>query len=159
SNPRGATIADAVGVGTICDRNNTAQCPPVETDTDTLQSPDGFAAGGLAAEPAAEPQTGPGPRARSAPRLEPRFEPPAAACVPPELLSEVRAHAGASRRPAAVERWLRVLHTFTGAANDATIMLSAEARTHLDLGRPEWTPVVAAIQCLEATTPPLGAAP
>ena len=150
SNPRGATIADAVGVGTICDRNNTAQCPPVETDTDVLRSPDGFAAGGLAAEPAAEPQTGPGPRARSAPRLEPRFEPPAAACVPPELLSEVRAHAGASRRPAAAERWLRVLHTFTGAANDATIMLSAEARTYLDPGRPEWAPVVAAIQCLEA---------
>ncbi len=159
SNPRGATIADAVGVGTICDGNDTDQCPPVETDTDTLRSPDGFVAGGLAAEPAAEPQTGPGPRARSAPRLEPRFEPPAAACVPPELLSEVRAHAGASRRPAAAERWLRVLHTFTGAANDATIMLSAEARTYLDLGRPEWTPVVAAIQCLEATTPPLGAAP
>ena len=159
SNPRGATIADAVGVGTICDRNDTDQCPPVETDTDTLRSPDGFVAGGLAAEPAAKPQTGPGPRARSAPRLEPRFEPPAAACVPPELLSEVRAHAGASRRPAAAERWLRVLHTFTGAANDATIMLSAEARTYLDLGRPEWTPVVAAIQCLEATTPPLGAAP
>ena len=159
SNPRGATIADAVGVGTICDRNDTDQCPPVETDTDTLRSPDGFVAGGLAAEPAAKPQTGPGPRARSAPRLEPRFEPPAAACVPPELLSEVRAHAGASRRPAAVERWLRVLHTFTGAANDATIMLSAEARTYLDPGRPEWAPVVAAIQCLEATTPPLGAAP
>ncbi|MCY4016821.1 MAG: hypothetical protein OXF82_06650, partial [Gammaproteobacteria bacterium] len=57
---------------------------------------------------------------------------------------------GASRHPAAVERWLRVLHTFTGAANDATIMLSAEARTYLDLGPPQWAPVVTAIQCLEA---------
>ena len=136
-------VADGVAVGTICDPD--ADCPSLQSSLSAVQSPEGFAGGGRILEPAAEPRPGPGTQPLSAPRLE-----TGAACVSPELLSEVRARSGASRHPAAVERWLRVLHTFTGAANDATIMLSAEARTYLDLGPPQWAPVVTAIQCLEA---------
>ena len=141
-------VADGVAVGTICDPG--ADCPSLQSSLSAVQSPEGFAAGVRASEPQAwpQPQARPGPETQ--PLSAPRLEPGSAACVSPELLSEVRAHSGASRHPAAVERWLRVLHTFTGAANDATIMLSAEARTYLDLGPPQWAPVVTAIQCLEA---------
>ena len=145
---RALPVADGVAVGTICDPG--ADCPSLQSSLSAVQSPEGFAAGVRASEPQAwpQPQARPGPETQ--PLSAPRLEPGSAACVSPELLSEVRAHSGASRHPAAVERWLRVLHTFTGAANDATIMLSAEARTYLDLGPPQWAPVVTAIQCLEA---------
>ena len=146
---RALPVADGVAVGTICDPG--ADCPSLQSSLSAVQSPEGFAGGGRILEPAAEPRPGPGtqPRPETQPLSAPRLE-TGAACVSPELLSEVRAHSGASKHPATVERWLRVLHTFTGAANDATIMLSAEARTYLDLGPPQWAPVVTAIQCLEA---------
>ncbi len=77
-------------------------------------------------------------------------EPPAG-CVSPELLSDVEGYAGETHNGAAhVERWLRVLHTLKGMANDSTIMLSAEAQTHADKGWQRWVPVVTAIECLEA---------
>ena len=77
-------------------------------------------------------------------------EPPAV-CVSPELLSDVEGYAGETHEGAArVERWLRVLHTLKGTANDATIMLSAEAQTYADRGWQRWVPVVTAIECLEA---------
>ncbi len=77
-------------------------------------------------------------------------EPPAV-CVSPELLSDVEGYAGETHEGAAhVERWLRVLHTLKGMANDSTIMLSAEAQTHADKGWQRWVPVVTAIECLEA---------
>ncbi len=68
-----------------------------------------------------------------------------------ELKTRVRAWAGQTQHGQAhVERWLRVLHTFLGTANDATIMTSAEAREMADnFSAGRWNPVVAAIQCLE----------
>ena len=77
-------------------------------------------------------------------------EPPAV-CVSPELLSDVEGYAGETHEGAAhIERWLRVLHTLKGMANDSTIMLSAEAQTYADQGWQRWVPVVTAIECLEA---------
>ncbi len=74
-----------------------------------------------------------------------------AGCVSPELLSDVEGYAGETHNGAAhVERWLRVLHTLKGTANDSTIMLSAEAQTYADQGWQRWVPVVTAIACLEA---------
>ena len=48
-----------------------------------------------------------------------------------------------------VERWLRVLQTFSGTASEGSKMSSAEARDYRDRGWDRWIPVVEALQCLE----------
>ncbi|MCY4295942.1 MAG: hypothetical protein OXE54_03105, partial [Gammaproteobacteria bacterium] len=84
---------------------------------------------------------------------DPVVEP--AACVSDELVNDVRGYSeetvstDADLQSAYVERWLRVLQTFNGTANDSTIMLPAEARTYRDKGWARWIPVVAALECLE----------
>jgi len=81
---------------------------------------------------------------------EPQPEPEPPACVSPELRSNVEDyHAETWQGEMHVTRWLRVLHTFAGTANDATIMLPAEARTYRDKGWARWIPVVDALECLE----------
>ena len=89
---------------------------------------------------------------------DPVVEP--AACVPDELVNDVRGYSeetvstDAELQSAYVERWLRVLQTFNGTANDSTIMLPAEARTYRDKGWARWIPVVAALECLEEQAAP-----
>ncbi|MCY4270339.1 MAG: hypothetical protein OXE80_09235 [Gammaproteobacteria bacterium] len=84
------------------------------------------------------------------PETQPTTEPETEACVSPQLQSDVEGYSQeTSGGEAHVERWLRVLHTFAGTANDATIMLPAEARTYRDKGWARWIPVVAALECLE----------
>ncbi len=83
---------------------------------------------------------------------DPVVEP--AACVPDELVNDVRGYSeetvstNAELQSAYVERWLRVLQTFNGTANDSTIMTPAEAQTYVDKGWVRWEPVLKAIQCL-----------
>ncbi len=83
-----------------------------------------------------------------------------AACVSDELVNDVRGYSeetvstDSELQSAYVERWLRVLQTFNGTANDATIMLPAEARTYRDKGWARWIPVVDALECLEEQATP-----
>ncbi len=92
-----------------------------------------------------EPQTGP---AGFEPEAPPDFA--AGACVSPRLRSEAVARAGETwRGPAHVERWLRVGRTFSGGANDATVVTPAEASFHAAAGQPGWLPVADALQCME----------
>ena len=83
-----------------------------------------------------------------------------AACVSDELVNDVRGYSeetvstDSELQSAYVERWLRVLQTFNGTANDSTIMLPAEARTYRDKGWARWIPVVDALECLEEQATP-----
>ncbi|MCY4341142.1 MAG: hypothetical protein OXE48_07245 [Gammaproteobacteria bacterium] len=87
-------------------------------------------------EPATEPETQP--------------EPEPAACVSPELQASVKGYSvEAWEGEAHVERWLRVLQTFSGTASEGSKMSSAEARDYRDRGWDRWIPVVEALQCLE----------
>ncbi len=71
--------------------------------------------------------------------------------VSARLLAEVADWAGETHLGADhMERWLRVLHTLEGVANDATIMLPAEARALVPLDPGRWGPVAEAIERLEA---------
>ena len=99
-------------------------------------------------EAAPEPESEPGTQPE--PETQPTTEPEAEACVSPQLQSDVEGYSQeTSGGEAHVERWLRVLRTFAGTANDSTIMLPAEARTYRDKGWARWIPVVAALECLE----------
>ncbi len=74
----------------------------------------------------------------------------AGACVSPRLWSESVARASETWRGAAhVERWLRVGRTFSGGANDATVVTPAEASFHAAAGQPGWLPVADALRCME----------
>ena len=99
-----------------------------------------------------EPDETPGFAART-PRDTQADAPPgfaAGSCVSPQLRSEAVARAGETWRGAAhVERWLRVARTFSGGANDATVVTPAEAGFHAAAGRPGWLPVADALRCLE----------
>ena len=91
------------------------------------------------------PQTDP---AEFGPDAMPDFA--AGACVSPQLRSEATARARETwRGPAHVERWLRVAQTFSGGANDALIVTSAEAHFHATGGQSGWLPVADALRCLE----------
>ena len=73
--------------------------------------------------------------------------------VSAQLLADVADRAGETHLGAEhVERWLRVLHTLEGVANDATIVLPAEARALVPLDPGRWGPVAEAIERLEART-------
>lgn len=82
---------------------------------------------------------------------EPEPEPEPVACVSQELEDDVEDYSEETHYGEAhVERWLRVLQTFRGTANDATVMTAAEAQEMADnFSAGRWNPVVAAIQCLE----------
>ena len=74
----------------------------------------------------------------------------AGACVSPQLRSEAAARASETWRGAAhVERWLRVGQTFSGGANDATVVTPAEASFRAAAGQPGWLPVADALRCME----------
>ncbi len=96
-------------------------------------------------------------RNRWNPETGPRgFEPNAMAdfaagsCVSPRLRSEAAARANETWRGAShVERWLRVGQTFSGGANDATVVTPAEAHFHAAAGQPGWLPVADALRCME----------
>ena len=75
----------------------------------------------------------------------------AGACVSPGLLSDAAGYANENwRGPAHVERWLRVMQTFSGSASDATIVTPAEAQLYAIGGAEAWLPVAGALRCLEA---------
>ncbi len=88
---------------------------------------------------------------RSETEPEPEPEPEPVACVSQELEDDVEDYSEETHYGEAhVERWLRVLHTFRGTANDATVMTAAGAREMANTYSPgRWNPVVTAIQCLE----------
>ena len=104
-----------------------------------------------APEPESEPVTQPEPETQ--PTTEPETEP--VRCVSDELKADVTGWSqetvstNTELQSAYVERWLRVLQTFAGTANDSTIMLPAEARTYRDKGWARWIPVVTALECLQ----------
>ena len=89
--------------------------------------------------------------AESQSETEPEPEPEPVACVAQELEDDVEDYSEETHNGEAhVERWLRVLQTFRGTANDATVMTAAEAQEMAnDFSPGRWNPVVAAIQCLE----------
>ena len=75
----------------------------------------------------------------------------AGACVSSGLLSDAAGYANENwRGPAHVERWLRVMQTFSGSASDATIVTPAEAQHYAIGGAEAWLPVAGALRCLEA---------
>ena len=77
------------------------------------------------------------------------LQPTSAACVSPALRAEVGGYAAETWQGAAhVERWLRVLQTFSGTANDATVVTLAEAQAYVNQGWQRWQPVLQAIHCL-----------
>ena len=78
---------------------------------------------------------------------------PTGACVSPALLSDAAAQANETwRGPVHVERWLRVMQTFSGSASDATIVTPAEAQFYAAAGLNDWLPVAAALNCIETKT-------
>ncbi len=94
--------------------------------------------------PADPPPTDPPPT----PAVDPA---PPPGGVSAQLLADVADRAGETHLGADhIERWLRVLHTLEGVANDATIMLPAEARALVPLDPGRWSPVAEAIERLEA---------
>ncbi len=94
------------------------------------------------------------------PETQPTTETEPVRCVSDELKADVTGWSqetvstNTELQSAYVERWLRVLQTFAGTANDSTIMLPAEARTYRDKGWARWIPVVAALECLEERATP-----
>ena len=78
-------------------------------------------------------------------------DPISESCVSPQLQADVKAYSEETWHGSShVERWLRVLQTFSGTANDSTIMTPAEAQEMADRwSNGRWNPVVDALQCLE----------
>ena len=97
----------------------------------------------------ADPQLGEGPVAEMVTSGESRLQPMSAACISPALRANVADYAAETWRGAAhVERWLRVMQTFSGTANDATVVTLAETRAYVNQGWQRWQPVHQAIHCL-----------
>ena len=72
-------------------------------------------------------------------------------CVSDELLADVEGYSEETWRESAdhVERWLRVLETFSGTANDSRVMTPTEAEGYANRGWQRWEPVLEALECLE----------
>ncbi len=72
-------------------------------------------------------------------------------CVSDELLADVEGYSEETWRESAdhVERWLRVLETFSGTANDSRVMTPTEAEGYVNRGWQRWEPVLKALECLE----------
>ena len=72
------------------------------------------------------------------------------ACVSPQLRSDVEGYSKETWQGSAhVERWLRVLQTFSGTANDTTVMTPTEAEGYVNRGWQRWVPVLKALKCME----------
>ena len=101
------------------------------------------------ATPDAVPDSGPDPD--STPTPDPDPEPEPVACVSPQLRADAKSYSEETWResPDHVERWLRVLQTFSGTANDATVITPAEAEEYVNRGWERWIPVLEALKCIE----------
>ena len=142
----GANIADDTGVGTITDGPGCVLGFPSTGFSGEVGSADPGLRGGL----------DPDLQNRAITAGEPGgFTPDlsAGACVSPGLLSDAAGYANENwRGPAHVERWLRVMQTFSGSASDATIVTPAEAQHYAIGGAEAWLPVAGALRCLEANS-------
>ena len=97
----------------------------------------------------ADPQLGEAPVADMVTSGETGLQFRSAACVSPALRANVADYAAETWRGAAhVERWLRVMQTFSGTANDATVVTLAETQAYVNQGWQRWQPVHQAIHCL-----------
>ena len=103
------------------------------------------------ATPDATPDPVPDPDPDSTPTPDPDPEPEPVACVSPQLRADAEAYSKETWRESAdhVERWLRVLQTFSGTANDATVMTPTEAEEYVNRGWERWVPVLEALKCME----------
>ena len=101
------------------------------------------------ATPDATPDPVPDPD--STPTPDPDPEPEPVACVSPQLRADAEAYSKETWRESAdhVERWLRVLQTFSGTANDATVITPTEAEEYVNRGWERWIPVLEALKCME----------
>ena len=101
------------------------------------------------ATPDATPDPVPDPDSTPTPDSDPEPEP--VACVSPQLRADAEAYSKETWRESAdhVERWLRVLQTFSGTANDATVMTPTEAEEYVNRGWERWVPVLEALKCME----------
>ena len=71
-------------------------------------------------------------------------------CVSDGLLADVEGYSKeAWQGQAHVERWLRVLETFSGTASDSRVMTPTEAEGYVNRGWQRWEPVLEALECLE----------
>ena len=142
----GANIADDTGVGTITDGPGCVLGFPSTGFSGEVGSADPGLRGGL----------DPDLQNRAITAGEPGgFTPDlsAGACVSPGLLSDASGYANQTwHGPAHVERWLRVMQTFSGSASDATIVTPAEAQHYAIGGAEAWLPVAGALRCLEANS-------
>ena len=73
------------------------------------------------------------------------------ACVSDELAADVEGYSKETWRESAdhVERWLRVLETFSGTASDSRVMTPNEAEGYVNRGWQRWEPVLEALECME----------
>ena len=73
------------------------------------------------------------------------------ACVSDELLADVEGYSKETWResPDHVERWERVLETFSGTASDSRVMTPTEAEGYVNRGWQRWEPVLEALECME----------
>ena len=101
--------------------------------------------------PDATPDASPDSESDSDPTPDPDPEPEPVACVSPQLRADAEAYSKETWRESAdhVERWLRVLQTFSGTANDATVMTPTEAEEYVNRGWERWVPVLEALKCME----------
>ena len=101
--------------------------------------------------PGATPDATPDPVPDPDPTPTPDPEPEPVACVSPQLRADAEAYSKETWRESAdhVERWLRVLQTFSGTANDATVMTPTEAEEYVNRGWERWEPVLEALKCME----------
>ena len=72
-------------------------------------------------------------------------------CVSEELAADVDGYSKETWRESAdhVERWLRVLETFSGTASDSRVMTPTEAEGYVNRGWPRWESVLEALECME----------
>ena len=101
--------------------------------------------------PDAIPDPTPDSESDSDPTPDPDPEPEPVACVSPQLRADAESYSKETWRESAdhVERWLRVLQTFSGTANDATVITPAEAEEYVNRGWERWIPVLEALKCME----------
>ena len=98
--------------------------------------------------PDATPDPGPDPDPVPTPDPDPAPEP--VACVSLQLRSDVEGYSGETWHGSAhVERWLRVLQTFSDTANDSTVMTPTEAEEYVNRSWQRWVPVLKALKCME----------
>ena len=73
------------------------------------------------------------------------------ACISEELVADVEGYSKETWRESAdhVERWLRVLETFSGTASDSRVMTPNEAEGYVNRGWQRWEPVLEALECME----------